>query len=56
MYHLNLLENDESIGIDRLYTGNFTSQEVNDWKREAKRLKYPKRKRQRENIQEELKL
>ena len=46
MYHLNLLENDEYIGIDRLHTGNFTSQEVNDWKREAKRLKDLGRKRQ----------
>ena len=54
MYHLNLLENDESIGIDRLYTGNFTSQEVNDWKREAKRLKDLQRKRQLDKIQEEL--
>ena len=51
MYHLNVLENDESISIDRLHVRNFTLQEVKDWKREAKRLK---RKRQRDKIQEEL--
>ena len=54
MYHLNLLENDESIGIDRLYIGSFTSKDVTDWKREAKRLKELTRKRQREQIEEEL--
>ena len=48
MYHLNLLENDESISIDRLNTRNFTSQEVNDWKQEANCLKNLERKRQRD--------
>ena len=54
MYHLNVLENDESISIDRLHVRNFNSQEVNDWKREAKRLKDLERKRKRDKIQEEL--
>ena len=54
MYHLNLLENDEYIGMDRLHTVNFTSQEVNDWKWEAKRFKDLGRKRQWDKIQEEL--
>ena len=54
MYHLNVLENDESISIDRLHVRNFTLQEVNDWKQEAKHLKDLERKRQRDKIQEEL--
>ena len=54
MYHLNVLENDESISIDRLHVRNCTSQEDNDWKREAKRLNNLERKRQRDKIQEEL--
>ena len=54
MYHLNVLENDESISIDRLHIRNFTSQELNDWKREAKRLKDLEQKSQRDKIKKEL--
>ena len=37
-----------------MYIGSFTSKDVTDWKQEAKRLKELTRKRQHEQIEEEL--
>ena len=54
LYHLDMLGNDETIGVERLFSGTVTQEQVAQWQRDVKKLKDETRKREREQHEVDL--